>query len=301
MSHLEKIALKIIETSLNLLGLIPRPWAVRLGNFIGEVLFLAAGKHRQITLNNLTQAFGHEKNPYEIKMLARKVFKNLGQILFEIGWFLRLRPKDFHKHFRIQGLHNLEAAFEKGKGVLGLTAHMGNWELLPVLPVLTGYPASTLYRPLDFSPLDHFFIKTRSRFGMKMIPNTRAALSILRRLKKGEAVTMLMDQNVDWYEGVFVDFFGKRACTNKGMAFLALRTRTPVVPVFLVREQRGFMAEFGPEIPLIETGDLTKDVEETTRQYNRIIEDFICRYPEQWFWVHQRWKTRPHYPWPQKK
>ena len=301
MSHLEKSLLKAIETSLNLLGLIPRPWAVRLGNFIGGVLFVVARKHRQIALNNLTQAFGHEKKSYEIKILARKVFKNLGQILFEVGWFLRLRPEDFNKHFRIQGFRNLEAAFEKGKGVLGLTAHMGNWELMPVLPVMTGYTASTLYRPLDFSPLNHFFIKSRGRFGMKMIPNTRSALSILRHLKKGEAVIMLMDQNVDWYEGVFVDFFRKRACTNKGMAFLALRTGAPVVPVFLVREGNGFMAEFGPEIQLTETGDLTKDVEETTRQFNRIIEDFICRYPEQWFWVHQRWKTRPYYPWPQKK
>jgi len=282
------------------LGLIPRQCAVKLGNFIGEVLFLVARKHREIALNNLTQAFGHEKNPHEIRMLGKQVFKNLGQILFEIGWSLRLKPQDFHKHFRIQGLHNLEAAFEKGKGVIGLAAHMGNWELLPVICFMAGYPASTLYRQFDFSPLNHFFIKNRSRFGMKMIPNTRAALSILRSLKKGKAVTMLMDQNVDWYEGVCVDFFDKRACTNKGMAFLALRTRTPVVPVFLVREGNGFIGEFGPEIPLIETGDLTKDVEETTRQYNIVIENFIRRYPEQWFWVHQRWKTRPYSPWPRK-
>jgi len=300
MSNLEKIILKLIETSLNLLGLIPRQYAVKLGNSMGQVLFLMDRKHREIALSNLTQAFGHEKNPHEIRMLGKQVFKNLGQILFEIGWSLRLKPKNFHKYFRIQGLHNLEAAFEKGKGVLGLTAHLGNWELLPVISFMTGYPASALYRPLDFSPLNHFFINSRSRFGMKMIPNTRAALSILRRLKKGEAVTMLMDQNVDWYEGVFVDFFGKRACTNKGMAFLALRTRTPVVPAFLVREGEGFLVEYGPEIPLIETGDLTKDVEETTRQYNIVIENFIRRYPEQWFWVHQRWKTRPYYPWPRK-
>ncbi|MFC1488655.1 lysophospholipid acyltransferase family protein [Thermodesulfobacteriota bacterium] len=301
MSKFDKIALKIIETSLNLLGLIPKKWAVRSGNFIGQVLFLTAEKHREIALSNLTQAFGLEKSSYETRMLAKRVFQNLGQILFEIGWFLRLKPKDFHQYFHIRGLHNLKAAFEKGKGVLGLTAHVGNWELMPVLPVMTGYPANTLYRPLDFSPLNHFFIKSRSRFGMKMIPNTRSALSILRHLKKGQAVIMLMDQNVDWYEGVFVDFFGKRACTNKGMAFLALRTRTPVVPVFLVREGKGFVAEFGPEIPLMETGDLTKDVEETTRQFNKIIEDFIYRYPEQWFWVHQRWKTRPYSPWPRKK
>jgi KDO2-lipid IV(A) lauroyltransferase len=109
-----------------------------------------------------------------------------------------------------------------------------------------------------------------------------------------------MDQNVDWYEGVFVDFFGYRACTNKGMALLARRTEAPVIPVFLVREKSGFMAEFGSEIPLIKTEDIRKDLESNTQQYNRIIEDFVRRYPDQWFWVHQRWKTKPYCLWPRK-
>ncbi len=300
MFDLEKIAYRVIKILFNLIGLIPRKLAFRLGNLMGQILFLADRKHRKIALNNLTYAFGHEKNPSEIKILARRVFKNLGQIIFEIGWSLRLEAKDFQKYFSIQGLSNYTSAYEKGRGVLLLTAHFGNWELLPVVVAMVGYPVSVLYRLLDFSPLDMFFVMTRGRFGAELIPAARSMKKILRSLKHGKAVGMLMDQNFDWYEGVFVDFFGHRACTNKGMALLARRTDAPVVPVFLVREKSGFMADFGSEIPLIKTEDIRKDLEANTQQYNRIIEDFVRRYPDQWFWVHQRWKTKPYCQWPRK-
>jgi len=124
---------------------------------------------------------------------------------------------------------------------------------------------------------------------------------ILQNLKQGGLIGILMDQNVDWYEGVFVDFFGRRACTNKGLALLALKTRAPVIPIFLVREKTGFRVEIGEEIPLVKTGDKIKDIEANTQQYNNAIEAFVRRYPDQWFWVHQRWKTRPYWPWPRRE
>jgi KDO2-lipid IV(A) lauroyltransferase len=103
---------------------------------------------------------------------------------------------------------------------------------------------------------------------------------------------------VDWYEGVFADFFGRRACTNSGMALLALKTGAAVVPVFLARQGSGFVAEFGEELLLVRTGDKRKDIETNTQKYNHVLESIIRRYPEQWFWVHQRWKTKPYQPWP---
>ena len=301
MFDLQKIAYRVIKILFKLIGLIPRKLAFRLGNLMGQILFLADRKHRKIALNNLTCAFGNEKNPYEIRILARRVFKNLGQIVFEIGWSLRIERKDFQKYFNIQGLSNYRNAYKKGKGVLLLTAHMGNWELLSIIMAMAGYPVSVLYRPLDFFLLDRFFAMLRGRFGAELIPSAQSMRKILRSLKYGKVVGMLMDQNVDWYEGVFVDFFGHRACTNKGMALLARRTEAPVIPVFLVREKSGFMAEFGSEIPLIKTEDIRKDLEANTQQYNRIIEDFVRRYPDQWFWVHQRWKTKPYCQWPRNK
>jgi len=232
MFDLQKITCKIIVALFKALGLIPRKMAFKLGNLIGQILFLADRKHRKIVTDNLTRSFGHEKSSHEIKILVRRVFKNLGQIVFEIGWSLRLERKDFQKHFKINGLSNYRNAYEKDKGVLLLTAHMGNWELLSIVIAMAGYPVSVLYRPLDFSPLDRFFAMVRGRFGTELIPSAQSMRKILRNLKHGKVVGMLMDQNVDWFEGVFVDFFGHRACTNKGMALLARRTEAPVVPLF---------------------------------------------------------------------
>jgi KDO2-lipid IV(A) lauroyltransferase len=296
--NLQQVAYKGIETVLRVLGLIPRYRAFQLGNILGNILFLIDGKHRKITLENLTHAFGHEKNQDEITLLARRVFENIGQIIFEIGWSLTLKDEDVKRYFNIEGLSHIKKAYEKNKGVLTLTAHFGNWELLALIAAQTGLPTNIVFRPLDFLPLDQVFLKLRSRFGAHLIPSAHSMRKILSCLKKGEAVALLMDQNVDWYEGVFVDFFGRRACTNKGMALLALKTEAPVVPVFLVRNKSGFKAEIGPELSLIKTGDKTKDIEANTQQYNEAIEAFVRRYPEQWFWVHQRWKTKPFSPWP---
>ncbi len=145
-----------------------------------------------------------------------------------------------------------------------------------------------------------FFFALRTRFGAGLIPNAHAMRKILRQLKNGHVVAMLMDQNVDWYEGVFVEFFNHRACTNKGFALLALKTRAPVVPIFMVRNQNRFIIEFCAELELVQTGDRTHDIEANTLRYNQAIEAVIRRYPDQWFWVHQRWKTRPFCPWPKQ-
>ncbi len=300
MSNSQVIIYKIIAGLLKILGLIPRKMAFKFANLIGQILFLADRKHRNIALNNLTRSFGHEKTQDEIKTLARQVFKNFSLIIFELAWSLSLDRRDFDKYFQINGLSNFKTAFKKNKGVLFVTAHIGNWELLSIVAVITGKKINVVFRPLDFLPLNKFLIDFRTRFGSELISFRHSMRKMLSCLKKNEGVLVLMDQNVDWYEGAFVDFFDHRAATNKGLALLALKTGAPVVPVFLVRKGSGFKAEFLPEIPLIKTGDKTKDVEENTQQYNKIIESFIRQYPDQWFWIHQRWKTKPYCSWPRK-
>ena len=300
MRYSERIIVAAFKALLKFLGLLSRKWDVRIADFLGRILFNVDKKHRRIAMDNLTYAFGHQKQPEEIEKIARQVFINLVKIVFEIGWSLNLDERHLSKHFKIDGYHHLKKAYEKGKGVLLLTAHCGNWELLSVVGAMIKFPQSIVVRPLDFKPLDHFIFKLRTRFGGKMIPKERSFRKIIRRLDRGEMVLLLMDQNVDWYEGVFVDFMGHRACTNKGLALLALKTGAPVVPVFMVREKSGFRAEFGPEIFTVKTGDKQKDIEINTREYNRVIENFILRYPDQWFWVHHRWKTKPYQAWPRK-
>jgi len=296
----EKIAYKLIEILFRVIGFIPRKWSFKFGNFLGHFLFLADRKHQSIVLDNLNRAFGHEKNQYEIINLGKQVFVNAFQIVLDIGWSLSLDEQQLMKYFKIEGRSNIKKAYEQGKGVLVLTAHFGNWELLSVVGAMLAYPLTVLYRPLDFKPFDSFFINLRTRFGARVISLKRSLLAILRSLDRGELVVLLMDQNVDWYEGVFVDFMGHRACTNSGLAMLALKTQTPVIPGFMVREKEGFTAKFLPEIPLQQTGDKTRDLEDNTRQYNKVIESFLRQYPDQWFWLHQRWKTKSYQPWPRE-
>ena len=291
---------RLITTLFQMIGRIPDPIADSLARAGARLWFRIDNKHRNIAIQNLTRAFGHEKSPDQIRALAFQSFYNIMRIPFEIGWSDRLTLPELYRHVEIRGLHHVQAALAKGRGVLALTAHMGNWELLPVVAPLAGFSADIIYRPLDFLPLDAFFLHLRTRFGAGLIPNAHAMRKILRQLKNGHVVALLMDQNVDWYEGVFVEFFNHRACTNKGFALLAMKTRAPVIPIFMIRNQNRYIIEFCAELKLIRTGDRTHDIEANTLQYNQAIEAVIRRYPDQWFWVHQRWKTRPFCPWPRE-
>lgn len=282
-----------------LLGMLPLRVGRGLGRGMGRLAFVMSGRYRRITIQNLAGAYPKIGSEEQNK-LARKVFENLGMVLFEMAWSLRLNPRRFHRFFQVEGLDHLRNAHGKGKGVLVLTAHFGNWELLSVISAMIGYPLGVVYRPLDFQPLDRFIVNYRSRFGGRLIPKKKSFRRVLRALAGGKLVTLLMDQNVAWREGVFAQFFGHPACTNKGMALLEMKTEAPIVPVFLIRRADGFTGRFLPEIPLIRTGDKTKDLEANTEQYNRVIESMVRAYPEQWFWVHRRWNTKPFYPWPRE-
>lgn len=284
-----------------LLGLASSNQVDTVSNFLGLLIFHLDYKHRNISLRNLNRAFGDEKTTLEKRKIARDVFRNLVRMLFEISWLSRLEPKEVRKHIHIGGSYQLKAKLREGKGALILLAHAGNWELLPALVLLTNVPVKVLYRPLDFRPLDQFLRHIRSRFGASMVRSRRSARQVIRALSQGELVAILMDQNVDWYEGVFVDFFGHPAATNRGFAVLALKTGAPVFPMFMIRENDRFRVEVWPEIPLIKTGDKFREIEINTQRYNEVIERFVRRYPEQWFWVHQRWKTRPYLPWPRQE
>jgi KDO2-lipid IV(A) lauroyltransferase len=193
----------------------------------------------------------------------------------------------------------VKAAHAKGKGVLVITCHMGNFEML--IPAIegTGLKGYAIYRKLDFEPLEHLIRRLRQRFGVTMVPMRGAARKIDAILRAGGVVGTLLDQNVDWYQGVFVDFFGRPACTNSGLAALAIKTKAPVLPMYTMRKNREFLIEFLPEIPLEDTGDRIKDLENNTQNYTAAIEAMVRRYPDQYFWVHNRWKTKSYCMLPQ--
>ncbi len=297
---MDEMGYQLVAATLRLMGSLSGPARRKIAGIMGRLWFALDARHRNIALQNLHQAFSGEKSKKTIQKLARKCFQDLSEILFEIGWSLNRSTESLSRFITVRGLSHYRNAVNRKKGVLLLTLHLGNWELLSGVAAMAKIPVHVLYRPLDISALDLFFRRFRSRFGARLIPTVRSMRKILRALRRKEAVAVLLDQNVDWYEGPFLEFFGKRACTNQGLALMALTTEAPVVPVYLVRNGDRFIAEFLEEIPLIRTGDRRKDLEENTRRYNRVLETVIRRFPSQWLWVHQRWKTRPFCPWPRQ-
>jgi KDO2-lipid IV(A) lauroyltransferase len=297
----DQLLYHIVRGLLHLLGRFPENLRRCCAVLLGRCFYTVDRKHRRIAIQNLQRAFGSERTADQIQVIARRVFENLFHIVFELGWSLHLPDKALSDHVTLHGLDAYKTAMAKGRGVLFLAAHFGNWELLTIVGYLGNIPIRIVYRPLDTPFLDRFFKERRSRFGGQPLPTRRGAMrQIYKALKHGYPVAMLMDQNVDWYEGVFADFFNHRACTSTGMALLALKSGAPVLPCFLIRTKNGFHAVLGPELTTIRTGDARKDVELNTQMYNRVIEIYARRFPDQWFWVHQRWKTRPYSPWPRK-
>lgn len=286
-------ATKLLFAFAALLGMIPQPLAAGMAAVIGRAWYLLDKRHRQVALDNLGRAYARDKTPSEIRAMARSVFQNIVRIPFEIGWFLRRDAAESLNPIRLHGLEHLQQAHAKGRGVLVLTLHIGNWELLPMRVIDRGFAVSMVYRPLDFGPADRFFLQYRSRFGATPIPKKKSMRRILDALKRRECVGILLDQDSGLTAGIFADFFGRPACTNKGMALLALKTEAPVISAFLVRRGSEFDIHIGPEIPLIRTDDKDADIKANTLRYNQVLESIIRRYPEQWLWVHRRWKNRP--------
>ena len=290
----DEILYQILRVIFLLIGLIPKKVSRFMADVLGLLWYDLDARHRTIALNNLEKALGNEMNKRELKMLSKRIFKNITLIVFELGWAMHLKRKDLPRHFSLKGVANLHKAHAKGRGVLVLLCHIGNWELLVGGIALTGYRSSALYRKLDFFPLERLIRELREKHGTRMIPLRGASRKLDALLASGEVVGTLLDQNVDWYKGVFVDFFGRPACTNRGVAELVMRTRTSVVPTFIIRKGDKHLMEFQPEIPLVDTGDRICDIEANTQNYVSVIEAMVRRYPEQWFWVHNRWKTKPY-------
>ncbi|WDP85539.1 MAG: lysophospholipid acyltransferase family protein [Desulfobacter sp.] len=291
---------RLLKLIVQLIGWIPRPISRAFSNFLGRLWYQIDKRHRTVVQENISHAFGFSQDSPQVRNMTRQIFKNIIGILFEIGWAYNLKEEKFPRYFIFKGYENLESALAKKRGVLALTCHMGNWELLCQAISQTGLKNAILYRKMDFQPLERFMLEIRQRYGTRLIALKGASRKIDGLLAQGQVVGTLLDQNVDWYEGCFVDFFGRPACTNRGVASLVMRTRAPVVPMFIRRENKRYIIEFLPEVPLVLTGDQTKDLEINTQNYTSAVESMIRRCPEQWFWVHNRWKTKSFCPWPQR-
>jgi Kdo2-lipid IVA lauroyltransferase/acyltransferase len=273
-----------------ILAHLPSSLGLAAGRRLGDVLWWALPRRRAVALDNLERSFGGERSPAELRRLGRRSFQHVGMNVVEVCRYF-LRPTHVMlSRVRVEGREQLEAAAAHGRGVLILTAHFGNWELLAAAHGLIGLPLSIVTRPLDHPLLDDLAARFRRRSGAELIVKRQAVREVLTALRRKRMVGILLDQNATRAEGVFVPFFGSLACTSKGLALLALRTGAPVVPVFLRREPDGWHCmDVGAALPPPEDGQVTT----YTTTFNRVLEAAIRRAPEQWLWMHDRWRTRP--------
>jgi Kdo2-lipid IVA lauroyltransferase/acyltransferase len=217
------------------------------------------------------------------------MFASIARILetfARLPWITRANVYDL---IRYDGLENFKNALSRGRGVLVATAHFGNWELSAFTHALMTAPMQIVVRPLDNRLLDAFIEHRRALRGNGIISKREAAREILRALKAGNAVGILIDQNTSAGEGVFVDFFGKKACAGSGFAKLAHHSGAAVVPGYALwsEAERKYVLRFDPEIPM--TGDVISD----TQRIHAHLENVIRKNADQYLWIHRRWKTRP--------
>jgi KDO2-lipid IV(A) lauroyltransferase len=255
-----------------------------LSKLFARLLEILVPRLRRIAVNNLTMA-GYS-NPDEI---ADGVFLSIARLLATFARLPRLTPKNISELIRYDGLDNFQTALAKGRGVLVATAHLGNWELSAFSHAWMTAPMHIVVRPLDNPRIDALVERYRALSGNHIIEKKDAARGILKALKSGEAVGILIDQNNTLDQGVFIDFFGTKACAGTAFAKLAHHSGAAVVPGFALwsKEEQRYILRFYPEI------EMTGDVQRDTQRIHSQLESVIRQYPDQWLWIHRRWKTRP--------
>jgi KDO2-lipid IV(A) lauroyltransferase len=264
------------------------------GTSLGQTIYLLHRKLRRVGMRNLALAFP-EKSASERRKIVRRVFTSLGRQFAEVCLFPRYTRENVSRTVTYDGYENFDRASQRGKGVLFLTGHVGGWELSAFAHSLYGHPLHFVMRPLDNPHLDALVRRYRTMHGNTPILKDDPARELLRAMKAGATVGILIDTNMTPPEGVFVDFFGIPACTASGLARIALRTDAAVVPGFTIWDPvlRKYRLRFDPAVPLVRTGDNDADIVTNTALFTKVIEDVVRRYPDQWLWVHRRWKTRP--------
>jgi KDO2-lipid IV(A) lauroyltransferase len=274
--------------------ILPRPIARAVAIVLGWSVYLLHRKLRRVGMRNLELAFP-EKNKSERRKILRGTFTSIGRQLAEVGLFPRYTRENVGQVIVYDGFENYERAHSRGKGVLYLTAHLGAWELSAFAHSLQGHPLRIVMRGLDNPYLDALVQRYRTMHGNSVIDKDNFVRGLLAAMKEGETVGILMDTNMTPPQGVFVDFFQIPACTASGLARIALRTDAAVVPGFTVWDPvlRKYRLRFEPALQLIRTQNEEDDVVANTARFTKIIEDYVRRYPDQWLWVHRRWKTRP--------
>ncbi|MBW8748084.1 MAG: lysophospholipid acyltransferase family protein [Acidobacteria bacterium] len=276
------------------LRILPRFVARIVGAAIGAAAFHLLSRLRKTGLRNLEIAFP-AMPPGEREGILRSLYRHLGWQLAEFCQMAGYTAERASRFIRYEGLDNYLKARDQGRGVLIITGHLGAWELSSFFHSLRGFPMAMVIRRLDNPLVDRFVNGIRCMHGNRVLHKDDSARGLLRAMHQGETVGILMDTNMTPPQGVFVPYFGTQACTGAGLARVALKTNAAVLAGFLLwnEAEKRYVLHFGPEIELTHTGDHEMDAITNTARFTLEIERYVRAYPDQWLWVHRRWKTRP--------
>jgi KDO2-lipid IV(A) lauroyltransferase len=276
------------------LGRMPRSLARQLACLLAFAVYWLFGRLRRVGVRNLELAFPDLSSRERNRMLGG-VYRHLGWQLVEFCRLTRYTAENASGWMRTEGLNHYLAAQARGKGVLIVTGHLGAWELSGFYHSLMGHTMSVVIRPLDNRRLDEYVNGIRCLHGNQVIDKDDFGRGLLLAMRARQTVAILMDTNMTPPQGEFVKFFGVDACTGTGLAHMARRTGAAVLPGFMLWEpaERRYVLHFGPPIEIPHTADAQADILAATQLCTNVIESWIRRYPDQWLWIHRRWKTRP--------
>jgi KDO2-lipid IV(A) lauroyltransferase len=290
----EWIEYAVAWAGIKALGVLPRRVARFVGASFAAAAYAVRTPLRRAAMFNLKLAFP-EWSDAQRENAVRRMIQQIGWMAGEFSQFPRYSRETIERIVIVDGAENFDTAQRRGKGVLFLTGHMSAWEVAPFAHALYGHPLHFLVRPIANRRVDALINAYRCLSGNRPIEKNRSARAILKVLADGGTVGILSDHNSSIEEGVFVPFFGVLASTTSGLARIALRTNAAVVPGFLSWDDslRKYRLRFEPEVVLARSGDEEADVRENTARFTQVIEAYVRAHPDQWLWVHKRWKTRP--------
>lgn len=282
----------IAKLAMRFILFLPRRLAIALGVLFGDVAFILAKRERTRGLHNLSLAFGSERSVLEIKGILHECFRNIGKGLMEFIQLPKLNPSNIGKLVKFEGKQNLDEALGKGRGVIIITAHFGNWELLGASFSILGYPSNTIVRPAKMKRIDELVNNYRERTGLKCIRRDMSIKRAVRCLRRNELLGILADVDTK-VDGVFVDFLGQPSYTPKGPVILSMKTGAVMLPAFIIRQKDNtHRLVIEKALDLNFTGNIEHDMIANIQAYTRVIESYIRKYPEQWIWFHDRWRTK---------
>ena len=289
----------LLRALLWFLGFVPRKAAVASGLLIARLSYLGLWKLRRIGMRNAELAFP-QTSKRERQRLVLGCFKSLGRQLVELSRFHKATRRDLGRIVEYQSQERDREKFQEARaqrrGIIFLAPHLGGWEMLAfALSALHDEPGSYLARRLDNPRIEAMMEKIRSRFGVQPIDKEDAALPALELLRRGGVLGVMADLNSLRNEGIFVPFFGHLACTTAGVAALVMRTNALAMPVCAPWDatKGRYVLRFGPALEFESTSDRRRDAERFTARFTRVFEEMVRDYPDQWYWIHKRWKTRP--------